>query len=279
MPAKINYRVDGSGDITLMFVHGFGCDLSDWDTMVGALSSEFRCVRLDLPGHGLSPIGTVSSIEGLARAVNWVKDEAGGDRTILIGHSLGAKIVRQAYCRSPDKITGLVMIDGAYYEADPVSMRQARQQEIDRDGFAAFARRHFESLFVANDAAETRARVVERALRLESEFGRDVYLDAVGWDHTESKRTLKAIRVPILGIYTSRYDDTWTRVSLTPTVRTPLMQVTEALVRGAKSIVLADCGHFPMYDRPEALAGLIREFAVSVKNNNAGASRIDVVDP
>lgn len=57
------------------------------------------------------------------------------------------------------------------------------------------------------------------------------------------------------------------------------MQVTEALVRGAKSIVLADCGHFPMYDRPEALAGLIREFAVSVKNNNAGASRIDVVDP
>ena len=49
---ELNVRVTGAQDPTLIFVHGFACSLEDWDAQVNALSSQFRCVALDLPGHG-----------------------------------------------------------------------------------------------------------------------------------------------------------------------------------------------------------------------------------
>src|SRR6202040_2543107 len=50
----VNFRVAGTQDPTLIFVHGFACALDDWDGQVTALSPSLRCVALDLPGHGAS---------------------------------------------------------------------------------------------------------------------------------------------------------------------------------------------------------------------------------
>ena len=51
-PNHINFVVRGTGDPTLTFVHGFACSLKDWEEQFRALSPRFRCVALDLPGHG-----------------------------------------------------------------------------------------------------------------------------------------------------------------------------------------------------------------------------------
>ena len=59
---QINARVVGSQQATLIFVHGFACALDDWDRQVEALSPRFRCVALDLPGHGRSPRPDMASI-------------------------------------------------------------------------------------------------------------------------------------------------------------------------------------------------------------------------
>src|SRR3954471_12680510 len=83
----INYVVRGTGDPTLIFVHGFACALDDWDEQLRGLSRSFRCVALDLPGHGTSSKPTTASIEFLAAAVNWMKHQVAASDTILIGHS------------------------------------------------------------------------------------------------------------------------------------------------------------------------------------------------
>src|SRR5262245_49169523 len=69
-PAGINFQSTGAKDPTLIFVHGFACALSDWDGQVKALSPNYRCAALDLPGHGNSAKPEEPTIESLAKAVN-----------------------------------------------------------------------------------------------------------------------------------------------------------------------------------------------------------------
>src|SRR5580704_13284642 len=70
----VNFRVVGAQDPTLIFVHGFACALDDWDGQVKALSPSFRCVALDLPGHGASAKPETVSIATMGSAVNQVKE-------------------------------------------------------------------------------------------------------------------------------------------------------------------------------------------------------------
>ena len=60
---NINFRVVGTDEPTLIFVHGFACTLEDWDAQVRGLSPRFRCAALDLPGHG----GSAMPLNGLHR--------------------------------------------------------------------------------------------------------------------------------------------------------------------------------------------------------------------
>jgi pimeloyl-ACP methyl ester carboxylesterase len=59
----INFVVRGTDNPTLIFVHGFACSLDDWEKQFRGLSSRFRCVALDLPGHGDSAKPETISIE------------------------------------------------------------------------------------------------------------------------------------------------------------------------------------------------------------------------
>src|SRR4051794_6803101 len=61
----VNYVVRGTGDPTLIFVHGFACSLDNWEEQLRGLSPSFRCVALDLPGHGGSATPDMISIEML----------------------------------------------------------------------------------------------------------------------------------------------------------------------------------------------------------------------
>src|SRR6516165_12788260 len=67
---NINFRVVGTDEPTLIFVHGFACTLEDWDAQVRGLSPRFRCAALDLPGHGGSAMPSTVSIATMAEAVN-----------------------------------------------------------------------------------------------------------------------------------------------------------------------------------------------------------------
>src|ERR1700739_4087428 len=110
---NINFQSTGSKDPTLIFVHGFACSLSDWDGQVKSLSTNYRCAALDLPGHGKSAMPDEPTIEALAKAVNVVKDRVSPGKAILIGHSMGCRVILEAFLQSRANIAGLVFVDGS----------------------------------------------------------------------------------------------------------------------------------------------------------------------
>ena len=48
-----------------------------------------------------------------ARAIDAVLDDAAVKSAVLIGHSNGTPVMRQFYRRFPEKVKGLVIVDGA----------------------------------------------------------------------------------------------------------------------------------------------------------------------
>ena len=93
----LHWTSAGAGPQTLMLVHGWTCDDSSWSGQVPALTTKYRVLTLDLPGHGKSGRLEAAkfSMDLFARAVEAVRAEAGADRLVLVGHSMGTPVIRQ----------------------------------------------------------------------------------------------------------------------------------------------------------------------------------------
>jgi len=104
----------GSGSQTVIFVHGWTCDSTSWTQQVPALSARYRVVTLDLPGHGKSgsPKDGKFSMHLVARAVEAVRAEVKADKVVLVGHSMGTPVIRQYARLYPQRVAGLVIVDG-----------------------------------------------------------------------------------------------------------------------------------------------------------------------
>ncbi|HEY8504536.1 MAG TPA: alpha/beta hydrolase [Gemmataceae bacterium] len=111
---KVHYKSLGEGKTALVFVHGWCCDHSVWHHQAAALSGKVRMLFVDLPGYGKSdrPDGD-PTMDVFARGIDAVLRNAGVERAVLAGHSMGTPVVRQFYRLFPEKTKALVFVDGA----------------------------------------------------------------------------------------------------------------------------------------------------------------------
>jgi pimeloyl-ACP methyl ester carboxylesterase len=111
---RVRYLDVGSGETTLVCVHGWACDHTVWEGMTPILRRKTRLLLIDLPGFGASdePRDGAYSMDVFARAVRAVMDDAGVSRGVLVGHSMGVGVIRQFYRRFPQLTQALVIVDG-----------------------------------------------------------------------------------------------------------------------------------------------------------------------
>jgi pimeloyl-ACP methyl ester carboxylesterase len=112
---RVHYKIQGKGPRTLVFVHGWTCSLEVWRLQAPVFAAKgYRVIALDLPGHGRSDAPELSYTMALfARAVDAVMRDAGAERAVLVGHSMGTPVVREFYRRHPEKTEALVAVDGS----------------------------------------------------------------------------------------------------------------------------------------------------------------------
>jgi len=111
----------------LVFVHGWSCDLEFWRLQVPAVAPRTRVLALDLPGHGGSDKPRVRySMDLFARAVAAVMTDAGVDRAVIVGHSMGTPVARQFYRLFPERTLALVAVDGPLrpFTTDPAAVEK-----------------------------------------------------------------------------------------------------------------------------------------------------------
>ena len=114
--AKVHYKSlgDPAARTAVVFVHGWSCDLTSWRAQVPAFEGKARMLLVDLPGHGKSDRPDVDyTMERFGRAVEAVTRDAGVERALFVGHSMGTPVIREFARKYPQKTLGLVAVDGA----------------------------------------------------------------------------------------------------------------------------------------------------------------------
>src|SRR5689334_21607775 len=110
-----NVNVSGSGERTIMFAHGFGCDQSMWELVARNFQSDHRVVLFDYVGHGRSDASAYSderysSLSAFADDVVAVGEVLNLQNAIFVGHSVSAMIGALATLKAPEMFGELVMV-------------------------------------------------------------------------------------------------------------------------------------------------------------------------
>ena len=100
----------------ILLLHGFGASLQTWDAWAARLETEFRVIRLDLPGFGLTGPDKVTSPAGDytdARAMvvlAALMDQLGLQRATVAGHSMGGRIAWTFAALHPERVERLALL-------------------------------------------------------------------------------------------------------------------------------------------------------------------------
>lgn len=128
---QVHYRDEGQGP-PLILLHGVGDSLHVWQDWVGHLQNQFRIVRLDIPGQGLTGPhpGRDYSINMQVDFIKAFMDTLQIETTHLAGNSMGGNISWAFASAHPNRVKRLVLIDPAgYYRPDaktPMVFKLAR---------------------------------------------------------------------------------------------------------------------------------------------------------
>jgi pimeloyl-ACP methyl ester carboxylesterase len=96
----IAYRQSSGSGRPVVFVHGNSSSSKTWLPLLeGGFGQQYRCVAVDLPGHGRSPAAGGPDVYSMPGYASHVADLAGAlelERAVYVGWSLGGHILLEA---------------------------------------------------------------------------------------------------------------------------------------------------------------------------------------
>lgn len=93
----------------ILLLHGGASNLRVWDNVVGVLEDSNRCVCIDLPGHGQTPVAPLTFAQ-LRDAILEICDALNLQQRLLVGHSFGGLAAAFA-ANAPGLAAGIMAID------------------------------------------------------------------------------------------------------------------------------------------------------------------------
>jgi pimeloyl-ACP methyl ester carboxylesterase len=260
------YERQGEGKPALVFVHGFACTHDDWQAQVDFFRTRQCVVTCDLRGHGASSGDPAHcDIETYGADVSALIRTLDLPPAMLIGHSLGCRVVLQAYLDASQSVAGLVLLDGSRVgSGDPQVAEQAMRQHLQTVGYSTMMREFFADMFLEGSDPAVKERIVSRALALPEAIGAALFARLARWDAQYLDTALPRVAVPLLVIQSTYLNPERVRVPLQPGAGTPWFELVRRSIPTAQIEIVSGAGHFTMRDRPQAVNQLIETFATKV---------------
>jgi 2-succinyl-6-hydroxy-2,4-cyclohexadiene-1-carboxylate synthase len=132
---QFHYTIHGESDRPwLLLLHGFLGRGDDFDHLVPALSQQYRCLCIDLPGHGQTEVHsadeTLYQMPATALAIVELLDALQIQQAVLYGYSMGGRLALYLALQFPNRLSHLIL-ESASPGLSTLSERQVRL-EADR---------------------------------------------------------------------------------------------------------------------------------------------------
>jgi pimeloyl-ACP methyl ester carboxylesterase len=236
----ISYEVQGSGEPTLVFVHGWSCDARYWRAQVPHFAAKHRVVTLDLAGHGHSGTArTRYTMKAFGEDVQAVAEAVGAQKVILIGHSMGGSVIAEAARLMPGRVIGLIGVDTLENVETPMTPEDLKKMVAPLEKDFRAGTREFVGQMIS---PKTDTRLREWILADMSSAPPAVALSALNemasqFVTGEAAKLFDQVRVPVMSVNGS----TW-----------PIdYAANRRHMQSYDAIVLKDADHFLMMDRPD----------------------------
>jgi 3-oxoadipate enol-lactonase len=248
----IHYQVIGgpAGKPVIVFINSLGTDFRIWRDVIVRLAGDFPILVYDKRGHGLSDIGTTPyTIEDLSSDLAGLMDMLNVSGAVVCGLSVGGLIAQSLHHKRPDLVKALILADTAS-KIGTADMWNARITSVETGGIESILDALMERWFTP-------------AFRSPENIAFQGYCNML------LRQPAKGYAATCAAIRDADYTQEAARISV-PTLclvgdqdgSTPpeLVKATAERIPGARFEIIADAGHIPCVEQPEAMAEVIKAF-------------------
>jgi pimeloyl-ACP methyl ester carboxylesterase len=245
------------GSPPVVYVHGFLSSSSTWKRVLSQASAGRAAIAVDLPGAGFSdrPWPYDYTVFGSAQHLLRYLEVRGLSRVVLVGSSLGAAVCEVAAAIRPERVQGLVAVDGASpVMRIPIGFRLLRtplvgevQMELLARPVMEYTLRH--RLYAQSDRV-TDETVDDWWIPVTVPGTRRAALETVRTNPRAGAGLLEKIRAPTLVLWGEE------DALLPPSQGRALASA----IAGARFVALPSVGHLPQEEAPEEFARLVSRF-------------------
>jgi 3-oxoadipate enol-lactonase len=250
----MHLRADGPQDAPpLLLLHSLGTDGRVWQPQAEALSAQFRVLRPDLRGHGLTDVTPGPyTIDGMARDVLHALDALGIDRLPVVGLSIGGMIAQSLAHQAPGRVSAVVLCDTAL-AIPPAALWRERAAAVRAHGMAAIAGAVLARWLTPAAAPAAMGALRAMLLGTDPEGYAGAAEAIAAADLTATTRTLRLPALVLVG----------DRDKATPPETAAALR---AAIPDARLGLIRDAAHIPTLERPrrvtEALLGFLHPATV-----------------
>jgi 3-oxoadipate enol-lactonase len=247
---ELYYEAEGDG-VAVVLVHGLALDARMWDDQVPALSDIARVVRYDVRGFGRST-RDADTVYSHADDLWRLLDHLEIDRAVLVGLSMGGRIVIEATLAAPARVRALVLLD-AVLGGVPWDPDSERGMRAIGEGLRSGGLEEAKAAWLGHDFFVPAQRTPDLARRLAEMVGD---YSGVNWTsadphapHPNSIELLATIAAPTTVVVAALDVPCFHEMSDFLADRIP----------GARKVTVPGVGHMVNMEAPEAVNALLRE--------------------
>lgn len=242
---------------TLVMLHGFTGSKENWYPLARALGRRYHLLIPDLPGWGASERradGTYGFSEQAERVAAFLRAVRPDRSVVLLGHSMGGGIATLVAARHPEQVSHLALLNaaGVRFRDNAFGLAVLAGDNPFAVHDAASLRRYLGTVFFDRRAMPwipwpfSAALIAKR--RADAAFEQSV-LDRIGRseDSLRPGEEARHLRQPVLLLWGGR----------DAVIDSSALDAYAAEIPHARRVLLEECGHMTLAERPRAVAQAI----------------------
>jgi CubicO group peptidase (beta-lactamase class C family) len=261
--AKLYFEELGKGE-PVIFIHGHSLDNTVWDTQFREFAEQYRVIRYDCRGYGLSDMPTEGKHFMHAEDLIKLMNQLNVTKAHIVGLSMGGFIALDMVALHPNRLLSATLASGNIFPVNgpdkpwtesEIRKKRAEIEELKKNGIDAFKREWFKA--IVNSGGTKKEKMQAALWKMIYEW------DAWQALHCEPRLLLGN---SVIDKLKQQKNDVPVLVleGKSPGNKFPEHPQILDLIPGAKLVVINDAGHMINMEQPGEFNKLVKEFISSV---------------